>query len=245
MPNKIAGYYTTDDPYRHVASNHINGWKYDADNLTLDVEFYNGSRYRYFGINRGIIDGMERSPSHGAYFWSQIRQRFPYELIQKATGSVSSSLGAKGVLSQGKSSKPSQNVIQSEIKQLYLAFPSLKKLDALDTKELALEKLYDSGSLSATQYAIAKDKLDLQRDKIVVALEKEGYSFDQDDELSENDNNYQQNNVTWQEKTLDIIAEMFKMAFVLGKVCFQLVDISFRVIGALFLVFFGLLGAMR
>lgn len=82
MPNKIAAYYTTDQAYRAVASNHISSTRYDASSMTLYITFYNGASYKYYGVPKDLYEGMMRSPSHGVFFWENIRQRFPYELLE-------------------------------------------------------------------------------------------------------------------------------------------------------------------
>jgi hypothetical protein len=119
MPNKVAAYYTTDEPYRNVGSNHIVAAKYNAASKVLYVKFYNGAEYEYYGIEQGLYDGMMASPSHGVFFWANIRQRYPYKLL----GSDSSKNKPKPIPGQGAS---------------YKAVPELAKLDKLDQQEFAL-----------------------------------------------------------------------------------------------------------
>jgi len=50
MVSKVAGYYTTDEGYRNVGSNHLSRIAYNPNDLVLHIEFYNGAKYEYYGV---------------------------------------------------------------------------------------------------------------------------------------------------------------------------------------------------
>jgi len=52
-----------------------------SDRATLDLVFRNGTVYRYFAVPARIVDGLRTAPSPGAYFHSQIRNRFRYHRL--------------------------------------------------------------------------------------------------------------------------------------------------------------------
>lgn len=49
---------------------------YDGGTLTLEVEFKNGTVYRYFNVPFSTVEQLMLAGSHGRYFSRQIRDRF-------------------------------------------------------------------------------------------------------------------------------------------------------------------------
>lgn len=160
MPNQVAGFYTTNQQYRATASNHIYGYKYDKPNLTLYIQFYNTAVYKYLGVQPGVVEGFEKAQSHGVFLWQNIRQRFPYSKI---------------------GNKPLGYLSQLD-NPYYELFPDLAKLDKLDEQELKVRKQYEKGSISSKEFHRFMDILELKKEKVIVKLEKDGYSFDEDDD---------------------------------------------------------------
>jgi hypothetical protein len=52
-----------------------------SDHASLDLVFRNGAVYRYFAVPARIVEGLRTAPSPGAYFQSQIRNRFRYHRL--------------------------------------------------------------------------------------------------------------------------------------------------------------------
>ena len=153
MSNRVAGFYTTDDPYRAVASNHVYGYKYNPESKVLSMQFYNGSVYEFYGLHTGLVEGMEHSPSVGRYFWENIRMVYPKKLLGKKP---------LGYL-ENKS-----NIINDIL-------PENKKLDALDLQERKLYKAWQSGEIDYNQYDSLMNVISNQKDILITKLEKKGY----------------------------------------------------------------------
>lgn len=68
----------TVDDWRTVSSSHLSRVRYDADSLTLEIEFNDGQRYQYFDVPRRIYEGLLGADSHGSYFHENIRGNFRY-----------------------------------------------------------------------------------------------------------------------------------------------------------------------
>ena len=49
---------------------------YDNANLALEIEFKNGSVYRYFNVSHVVAEQLMMATSHGRYFGAHIRGRF-------------------------------------------------------------------------------------------------------------------------------------------------------------------------
>lgn len=47
---------------------------YDADTLTLVVDFVKGGRYQYSGVPAEVHEGLMNAPSKGTYFNQNIRK---------------------------------------------------------------------------------------------------------------------------------------------------------------------------
>jgi hypothetical protein len=53
---------------------------------TLEIEFHEGGVYQYFTVPGEVSAGLLRAPSHGKYFWANIRHRYPYKKITQRVG---------------------------------------------------------------------------------------------------------------------------------------------------------------
>jgi hypothetical protein len=153
MPNKSTGFYTTDMPMKSIWSNNIKSiGEYSPDSLSLVIEFNSGAVYKYYGIQPDMYAGMMKAPSHGVFFYHNIRQKFPYDLL---TG-----------IPQVK--KPVDNVLLE-------VYPELAKLNKLDEKESKLRKQFNSNSLDFTEFDKALRTIDNERNILCIKLEKKGY----------------------------------------------------------------------
>jgi hypothetical protein len=57
---------------------------YDAAARALELEFRDGSIYRYRDVPREIFDGLMNAGSKGRYFIERIRGKFDYERVTTA-----------------------------------------------------------------------------------------------------------------------------------------------------------------
>jgi hypothetical protein len=142
----VSAHYTTEEDYRAVASNHISAIKYNKISMELRITFANGAVYQYLGIPFALYQGLMASPSHGVFFWRNIRQRFPYNLIK--------------------------NRSDTTIDQVC---PELKQLDALDLNESKIRKKYTRGEIDETQRDNLINVISTKRAKLITRLEKAGY----------------------------------------------------------------------
>ena len=58
---------------------------YDAFDLqtgALEIEFVSGSQYRYAGVPRATLEGLEAAASKGQFFDAHIRERFKTERMR-------------------------------------------------------------------------------------------------------------------------------------------------------------------
>jgi hypothetical protein len=58
--------------------------EYDAKGHQLVLDFRDGSRYRYSGVQAPIFVDLLRAPSQGAFFNREIRNRYPYVRISQS-----------------------------------------------------------------------------------------------------------------------------------------------------------------
>jgi KTSC domain len=61
----------------------IRKFKYEADSQRLVIQFQSGRRYAYFDVPPEIYSEMRRASSRGAYFNTQIRDRYSYSLLDE------------------------------------------------------------------------------------------------------------------------------------------------------------------
>lgn len=61
-----------------VESSNIKSVGHDAGRKVLEVEFHNGSVFRYAGVDAGTHRAMLDAPSVGSFFHARIKGRFPH-----------------------------------------------------------------------------------------------------------------------------------------------------------------------
>ncbi|HEY1772480.1 MAG TPA: KTSC domain-containing protein [Gammaproteobacteria bacterium] len=65
-----------------VTSSNIAAVGYDPVLQVLEVEFKNGTVYRYDGVSSEIHEAMVTAPSVGGYFSANIRNKFPSTKVE-------------------------------------------------------------------------------------------------------------------------------------------------------------------
>ena len=70
-------------------SRHLLNGAYDVDTQTLEVQFYNGAVYRYYGVPPTVADNLRQTGSSRDYFNDKIRNG-PYRYVQVAEGTTKS-----------------------------------------------------------------------------------------------------------------------------------------------------------
>jgi len=155
MPNAKVRHYTTNDPYRPTASNHIMGIKYDEAGMVLYMSFYNGAKYKYYGVPKGLYDGMMASTgSHGTFFWANIRPKFEGILI-------------------------TEDEMPTEAPRSRLErFKEEARLDVLDQEENRLNKRLRRNEIGYRDYNRVMIAIEKERDTLCSQLEAKGY-FDE------------------------------------------------------------------
>jgi len=99
LPDKLTSrdqkYYTTDlgrqllkvvsPATQHkrtpLASSNIASVGYDKQKMILEVEFHNGAIYQYFNVPEKVYTELINAPSHGAYFFNEVKDGFSYNKI--------------------------------------------------------------------------------------------------------------------------------------------------------------------
>ena len=61
-----------------VNSSNLASVGYDANSLTLEVEFRNGAVYQYFDVPEFEWQSLMQATSHGTYFVAHIRENYRY-----------------------------------------------------------------------------------------------------------------------------------------------------------------------
>lgn len=69
---------------QRVKSTSIQSVDYVHGNGILDVEFHNGSRYKYFGVPDTVYNTLMAAKSIGQYFATHIRGQYKSEKVEKA-----------------------------------------------------------------------------------------------------------------------------------------------------------------
>ena len=64
-----------------VASSNIQSVGYDAESLTLEVEFLAGSIYQYFDVPAQIYDALIGADSVGVFFAANVRGVYRYARV--------------------------------------------------------------------------------------------------------------------------------------------------------------------
>lgn len=65
-----------------VQSSSLHSVGYEEETKTLEIEFNNGSVYRYYGVPFSVYQGLMSAPSHGKYFHQHIRDVYPYTRVK-------------------------------------------------------------------------------------------------------------------------------------------------------------------
>lgn len=65
-----------------VVSSNLKSVGYDLESNTLEIEFQSGAVYQYYGVPPEIYEALMRAPSHGSYFYANIRDRYPYRRVK-------------------------------------------------------------------------------------------------------------------------------------------------------------------
>ncbi len=60
-----------------VSSTHLSAVGFDTSDSSLVANFKNGTVYRYSGVPHSLFDALLNASSKGAFFNSNIRDRFP------------------------------------------------------------------------------------------------------------------------------------------------------------------------
>ena len=64
-----------------VASSMISAVEYDDEESVLRVRFQTGATYEYSDVEREVYEGLMTANSKGSYFYSAIRDSYPYTRI--------------------------------------------------------------------------------------------------------------------------------------------------------------------
>ncbi len=65
-----------------VSSSNIKSFWYSRKTHTLTVAFVGGRAYRYYNVPPAVVTGLYIAPSHGRYFYYNIRTSYNYERIR-------------------------------------------------------------------------------------------------------------------------------------------------------------------
>lgn len=60
----------------YLNSSAIRAARYDAEAMTLDIEFTDSDTYRYYQVPEHIYNGLVSAHSAGRYFHSNIKDRY-------------------------------------------------------------------------------------------------------------------------------------------------------------------------
>ena len=64
-----------------VSSSNVKAVGYDADRQTLEVEFWNGGVYQYYGVPDQIHTQFMQASSKGRFLHYYIKNRYPYSRV--------------------------------------------------------------------------------------------------------------------------------------------------------------------
>jgi len=205
MPNAKVRYYTTDDKYRNVGSNHLSEISYDSESKVLYITFYNGAKYRYFGVPKGIYDGLVAATgSHGTFLWENIRGVYDTELM------LNDPMPAEAP--------------RSRLER----FKEEARLDVLDQEENRLNKRLRRNEIGYRDYNRVMTAIEKERDTLCAQLEDKGYFDDVADSgtgTEEIDQPIEQQSSPVADYLVDIVLGLAKAAgmvivVVFGALCF-------------------------
>jgi hypothetical protein len=69
---------TASEWYESSESSNVQRFRFDADSLTLEVQFKNGICYEYFDVPEAVYTSFCQAPSKGQFFMQNIRGAFRY-----------------------------------------------------------------------------------------------------------------------------------------------------------------------
>jgi hypothetical protein len=64
-----------------VSSSNIASIGYDAGSRTLEIQFLDGSVYRYYDVPSDVHAGLMAAASHGSYLATYVKKRYRYEKV--------------------------------------------------------------------------------------------------------------------------------------------------------------------
>ena len=67
--------------WKFVESSNLRAFRYNKSSMSLDVQFKNGSTYRYNQVPMSIAKGMENADSVGSYFAESVKGTFNFEKL--------------------------------------------------------------------------------------------------------------------------------------------------------------------
>jgi hypothetical protein len=67
--------------HRFVVSSNLRSIGYESTSATLEVSFKNGRRYQYSGVPAEVHQEFMTASSHGKYFHTNIRDRYPTQQV--------------------------------------------------------------------------------------------------------------------------------------------------------------------
>ncbi len=65
-----------------VSSTNLASVGYDPGSKILEIEFRQGSVYQYSNVPKSVYHGLMNAASHGSFFHSHIRDRYPTTRIR-------------------------------------------------------------------------------------------------------------------------------------------------------------------
>lgn len=65
----------------YVQSSNLYSVGYDPASMTMEIEFRDGSVYRYFRVPVNVYAGLMAADSKGSYFYAVIRPTYSYALV--------------------------------------------------------------------------------------------------------------------------------------------------------------------
>ena len=80
-----------------VQSSNLAAVGYDSRCNLLEVEFHNGSVYRYFDVPRNVMRSLMQAQSKGGFFNSYIRMHYPFERLSPQAERIEEG-GLKGLV---------------------------------------------------------------------------------------------------------------------------------------------------
>jgi len=65
----------------NVASSNISSIGYDPTTETLEVEFFDGAVYQYYGVPQNMYDQIMNEPSKGRFLNTYIKNAYAYSRV--------------------------------------------------------------------------------------------------------------------------------------------------------------------